>query len=136
MVKEVNKFQNFREQKSNLKSGPSKYDTGKISRLNIETFWSKMPKFGYLGSNFSKINVKFEFGTFELGYMQNFVKVRKSLLFGPKCPNLGILAQNLHNESLYEIIYFPNFEISGRFGLFCIFWGRTGWFWVVSARFA
>ena len=99
MVKEVNKFQNFRKQKSDLKSEPSKYDTGKISRLKVETFWSKMPKFGYLGSNFPKINVKFEFSTFELGYMRNFVKTRKSLLFGPKCPNLGILAQNLHNES-------------------------------------
>ena len=35
----------------------------------------------------------------EIGYMQNAVKIRKSILFGPECPNLDIWAQNLKNEN-------------------------------------
>ena len=50
--------------------------------------------FGDLGSNFSKNNVRFEISTFEIGYMRNFAKIRKLILFGPKCENLGIWAQN------------------------------------------
>ena len=41
-----------------------------------------MPKFGHLDPDLSKINVKFEFSTFEICYTRNFVKTRK---FGPKC---------------------------------------------------
>ena len=41
-----------------------------------------MPKFGHLGSIFSKANVKFEISSFKIGYMRNFVKIRKSILFG------------------------------------------------------
>ena len=44
-----------------------------------------MSKFGHLDSNISKINVKLEFSTFEICYMQNFVKIIKLTLFGPKC---------------------------------------------------
>ena len=50
-----------------------------------------MPKFGDLGLKFSKTNIRFEFNTFEIGYTRNFVKVRKLILFGPKCPDLDIL---------------------------------------------
>ena len=45
-----------------------------------------MPKFGHLDPDLSKINVKFEFSTFEICYTQNFVKIRK---FGPNLPNLS-----------------------------------------------
>ena len=54
-----------------------------------------MPKFWHLGSNFSKNDVRFEISTFEIGCMRNFIKNRKLTLFGQKCPNLGIWAQNL-----------------------------------------
>ena len=49
-----------------------------------------MPKFVDLGSNFLKANDKFEISTFEIGYKQDLVKIRKLILFGTKCPNLGI----------------------------------------------
>ena len=52
-----------------------------------------MPKYRDLDSNFSKTSVKFEISTFEIVYMQNFIKIRKLILFGPKCPNLGIWAK-------------------------------------------
>ena len=32
------------------------------------------------------------------GYRQNFVKVRKLIFFGPKCPNLGIWPQNFRKQ--------------------------------------
>ena len=53
-----------------------------------------MPKFRDLDSNFSKASVKFAISTFEIVYMQNFIKIRKLILFKPKCPNLGIWAKN------------------------------------------
>ena len=34
----------------------------------------------------------------EIRYMQNAIKIRKSILFGPECPNLDIWARNLKNE--------------------------------------
>ena len=58
-----------------------------------------MPKFGDLSSKFSKTDDKFEISTFRIGYIQNFVNIRKSILFGLKCPNLSIWAGNLKNES-------------------------------------
>ena len=109
-----------------------------------------MLKFRHLGS---KTNVKFEISTFEIGYMRNFVKIRKLIFFGPKCPNLGIWARNLKkiNDkfeiSSFKIGYmqnfvkirksilfspkcpivgnpkFPQFEILGRFGSFRKFLG-------------
>ena len=51
-----------------------------------------MPKFGNLGSKFSKTSVRFEISTFEIGYMQNFVMVRELILFGPKFSNFGTWA--------------------------------------------
>ena len=57
-----------------------------------------MPKFGYLDSKFSKTNYKFEISTSKIGCMRNFVKIRKLILFGQKCPNLGICAQKLKAE--------------------------------------
>ena len=46
----------------------------------------------------SKTNVKFYISSFKISYPQNFVKIRKSMFFGPKCPNLGIWDQNLKKE--------------------------------------
>ena len=53
-----------------------------------------MPIFGNLGSKISKTNVRFEISIFEIGYLQNFVKIRKLILFDPKCLNLDIWTQN------------------------------------------
>ena len=49
-----------------------------------------MPEYGDLGSTFSKRNVRFEISTLEIGYRQNFDKITKLILFGPKYPNMGI----------------------------------------------
>ena len=110
------KFQNFQKQTSDLKSAPSKQDTGKNSlRLKVNNFSPKTPKFRNLGSKFSKTNVTFEFSTFEIAYMQNFFEIRKLILFGPKCLTLCIWTQNLKNESQQNFPGFPNFDIFGRF---------------------
>ena len=53
-----------------------------------------MSIFRDLSSQFSKTNVRFDISSFEIGYMRNFAKDRNLILFGPKCPNLGIWAQN------------------------------------------
>ena len=47
-----------------------------------------MLKFGDLDSKFSKTNNEFEISTFEIGYMQNFVKIEK-LPKMPKFEGLG-----------------------------------------------
>ena len=44
--------------------------------------------------HFSKTNVISEISTFEIGYMRNFTKIRKLILFDSKCPNLGIWVRN------------------------------------------
>ena len=88
-----------------------------------------MPTFSDLGPMFLKTNDKFEISTFKIG---NFVKIRMLILFGPKCPNLSIWAQNLKYESYSKILDFPNFEILGRFWLFPYFLGSLR---VVSASF-
>ena len=62
----------------------------------VEFFWPKTPKFGDLGSKFWKASVKFNINTFEIGYLQNFVKIKKSILFTPIL--LGILAQNFRKR--------------------------------------
>ena len=54
-----------------------------------------MPNFGDLTSKCSKTNLRFEISTFEIGYMQNYVKIRKLIPFGPKVLSLGIWAHNL-----------------------------------------
>ena len=41
-----------------------------------------------------KANGRFEISTLEIGYRQNVAKIRKLILFDPKCPYLGIWAQN------------------------------------------
>ena len=57
-----------------------------------------MSIFGDLGSDFSKTNFRFKISTLDKEFVQNFAdKIRKLILFYPKCPNLGILAQNLNN---------------------------------------
>ena len=45
-----------------------------------------------------KTNVRFEISTFEIGYMRNYVKIRKLIPFGPKVLNLGIWAHNLGKQ--------------------------------------
>ena len=52
-----------------------------------------MPRFGDLGSKFSKTSVRFENSTFDKGHRENFVKIKKLTPFDPKCTNLGIWAQ-------------------------------------------
>ena len=54
-----------------------------------------MPIFGNLGSTFSKTNARFEISTFKIGYMRNFIKIKKLILFGPKCPDFGTYARNI-----------------------------------------
>ena len=67
-----------------------------------------------LSSKFSKTNVRFEISTFEIECEQNFVKIRKLILFDPKCPYLVVRAQNSRTNvryeiSTFEIGYMPNF---------------------------
>ena len=50
-----------------------------------------MFKFGDFSWKFSKANVRFDISTFKIEYRQNFVKIRKLIRFGPKCPNLIFL---------------------------------------------
>ena len=45
-----------------------------------------------------KANVIFEIIIFEIGYMPNVVKIRKLILFGAKCPKLGIWAQKFGEQ--------------------------------------
>ena len=52
-----------------------------------------MPMFGDLDSKFSRTNVRFGINIFEKGYMRNFAKIRKLILFGTECPNFGIWVQ-------------------------------------------
>ena len=91
-----------------------------------------MPTFSDLGPLFLKTNGKFEISIFKIRCMRNFVKIRMFILFGPKCSNLGIWAQNLKYESYNKILDFPNFEILVRFWLFRYFLGSLR---VVSASF-
>ena len=53
-----------------------------------------MPQFANLDETFSQTNVKFKISTFEIGYTQSFLKIRKLILFGRKCQNLGNWTQN------------------------------------------
>ena len=43
-------------------------------------------------------HVRFEISTFKTGYRQNFVKIRKLILFGQKCPNLGTWVKNFGKQ--------------------------------------
>ena len=53
-----------------------------------------MTKLENLGSKISKTNVMTEIRTFKVRYRPNFVKIKKLILFDPKCPNLEIWPQN------------------------------------------
>ena len=46
------------------------------------------------GQEPQKVNVRFEISNFQIVYRQDFVKIKKFILFDPKCPYLGIWAQN------------------------------------------
>ena len=48
---------------------------------------------------FCEKNVRFEIITFKIGYMRNFVKIRKLILSGTKCPKLGICAHNFGKQT-------------------------------------
>ena len=54
-----------------------------------------MPNIGDFSSKPLKTNVRFEISTFEIGYMQNLLQIKKLILFGPKGLSLGIWTQNL-----------------------------------------
>ena len=58
-----------------------------------------MPSFGDLTSKCSKTNLRFEISTFEIGYMQNYVKIKKLITFGPKSLNLDVWAQNFSKQT-------------------------------------
>ena len=98
-----------------------------------------MPKFWPFGSKFSKTNDKFEISTFKISYMQSFVKIRKLILFGQKCQNLGIWAQNLKNEASrkFKISAILKFlVVSGRFAIFFrVVLAGFGSFRLASGRF-
>ena len=79
-----------------LPSNNCKYKIILLRYYKVEFFWPKTPKFGDLGSKFWKASVKFNINTFEIGYLQNFVKIKKSILFTPIL--LGILAQNFRKR--------------------------------------
>ena len=59
-----------------------------------------MPIFRHLGFKFLKTNVRFEISTFETVHMRNFIKIGRLILFGIKCQNLGIWAQNFRKPML------------------------------------
>ena len=42
--------------------------------------------------------VKFEISAFEIGYRQNFVKIKKLILFDKKCSYPGICSKNFQNQ--------------------------------------
>ena len=106
-----------------------------------------MPKFGHLGSKYLKTNVKFEISSFEIGYLRNFVKIRRSILVSPKCPNLGILARNFRKQmanlkSAYLKKVHAKFRLSQYFlaekaqlWVFGLKIWKFGSFRMVSARF-
>ena len=85
---------------------------------------------------FSKIKVRFEISTFEIGYMQNLVKIKKLIPFVPKIPKFGhfwleIWKRNASRK--FQISLVLKFWVfSGRF---VIFWGCFGWFQLVSVVF-
>ena len=57
---------------------------------------------------FSKTKVRFEICSIEIGYKQNFVNIKKLILFGPKYPNLctSLSKTNVKFEiSTFEIGY-------------------------------
>ena len=79
-----------------------------------------------------KTNVKFEHSTFEIGYKQNFVKIRKLILLRSKCPKLGICAQNFGEKNArFEI---STFEI-GYVIDFVNFWSKRPNFGHLSQKF-
>ena len=92
-----------------------------------------MPQFGHFGSKFSKTNVSFETSTFKIGCRQNFVKIRKLTLFGPK---FGLLGLKFEKRKLVENSRFPQCRNVGSFRVvfnffFFFFWS----FWLVLGCF-
>ena len=84
---------------SDLKSSPSKQGTCEILfRLESQYYLAQNAQNWAFGLKFLKINVRFPIITFEIGYMRNFVRIQKLILFGPKCPKLGIWAQNFGKQ--------------------------------------
>ena len=94
--------------------------------MKVATFWPKMPILRNLGSKFSETNVRFEISTFELGYMQNFLKIIKLTLFGPK---FGYLGLKFEKWKLVKNSRFPQIWNYGSF------WVVSQFFRLVLARF-
>ena len=95
-----------------------------------------MPKRGDLGTKCLKTSDKFEISTFKIGYMRNFVKIRRSILFGP-----GIWLEIWKVKTIWKLQIFPNLKFwvvsgsfvtfLGRFGSFRLVLGYFGSFWLV-----
>ena len=97
-----------------------------------------MPKFGNLGSKYSKTNDKFEISTYKIGWIQNFIKTRKFILFGPNA-QIGHLGSNFEKQKTAENSRFPqiwNFgSFNSFFGSFWLVLGCSGWFQLILAGF-
>ena len=64
-----------------------------------------MLKFGNLRSQFSKTNIRFEISSFEIGFRQNFRKIKKMILLNAKMPLFGNLHSKFSKINVsYEII--------------------------------
>ena len=75
-----------------------------------------MPIFGNLLLTFSETNIISEISTFEIGYMQNFAKIKRSTLFAwPKMPTFKNLSSKFSKAnvifeiSIFKIGYKQNF---------------------------
>ena len=64
-------------------TGDIRYVMWYVLAQNTQIWW--------LGLKIFKKNDRFENSTFEIGYKQDFVKVRKLIIFGPKMPKFGHL---------------------------------------------
>ena len=89
-----------------------------------------MPKRGDLGTKCLKTSDKFEISTFKIGYMRNFVKIRRSILFGP-----GIWLEIWKVKTIWKLQIFPNLKFWVVSGSFVTFLGRFDSFRLVLARF-
>ena len=77
--------------------------TVNVISLKLEScfFWPETLKFLDLGLKVLKTNVWIEISSFETGYRQYFVKIKKLIPFRSKCLNLGVWAQNYRKQTSY-----------------------------------
>ena len=97
-----------------------------------------MLKLWDLSSKFAKTNVRFESSTFEIEYMQNFVKIRKLILFGPKYPKNTSGIQISKTKAGRKFQIFPVLKcwiVSVCLTIFLVTLAGFGSLRLVSARF-